>query len=392
MENNIKHKKIEKNIKLLMIFNFFNYFRLYNALSIIYFTEVTGSIAKGMSIFAVMTITTAFSELPTGIISDMLGRKRTIVVGSIFFALAITFYAIGISYFVLIIGAILEGIAMSFFSGNNEALLYDTLVDLNKENEYKTYLGKINAMFQVGLAVSAIVGGIIAIWSMKYTLWLSVIPQIICVFIAALMVNPSIKHESKNAFEHFKESFKEFISNKKIRQISLANAVDYAVGQSGYDMSATFINLLWPVWAIGIYKMLTNVFGTISFWFSGKIIDRFKHRKSLVGVNIFSAVLNLTAFTIKSVISPVLISFCSLGFGVYVTTVSDIKQSYFSSKYRATMGSIDSLIRSILFGIMAIVFGFIAEKIGIIYSFIIIQFAVLGVTFVYARILKEKED
>lgn len=51
------------------------------------------------------------------------------------------------SYIGLVIVAIFEGLEMAFFSGNNQAFIYDTLKEVGKEDMYKHYLGKTNSMY-----------------------------------------------------------------------------------------------------------------------------------------------------------------------------------------------------------------------------------------------------
>ncbi len=74
---------ISKNVKLLKWFNFFSDFSLFSPIAILYFTQITGSFALGMSIFSVGMISAALFEVPTGIFSDKIGRKKTITLGAI---------------------------------------------------------------------------------------------------------------------------------------------------------------------------------------------------------------------------------------------------------------------------------------------------------------------
>ena len=104
----------------------------------------------------------AIFELPTGIFSDYIGRRKSIAIGALAIIFAISFYAIGHSYWILVIGAILEGLSTAFYNGNNDVLLYDTLRQEGKTADYHRVLGKTSAMFQVGLAVAAVLGGFIA--------------------------------------------------------------------------------------------------------------------------------------------------------------------------------------------------------------------------------------
>jgi len=99
---------LHKNIKLLTWFNFFTDFRLYAPIAIIYFARVSGSYALGMSIFSITMISSALFEIPTGIFSDKIGRKKTVILGALLAVLYSLFYALGQSFFMLSIGLYLK--------------------------------------------------------------------------------------------------------------------------------------------------------------------------------------------------------------------------------------------------------------------------------------------
>jgi len=169
---------IHKNIKLLSWLNFCCDFRIYSAIAVLYFAQVTGSFTLALGVFSVGKIASSVFELPTGVLSDFVGRKMTVVFGQASSILAITCYAIGGSFTVLAIGAILEGLAFAFFSGNNSALLYDSLKEGGKEDRYSEYEGKTSSMFQIALGISALIGSItLGFESFRFLFWLSVIPQ-----------------------------------------------------------------------------------------------------------------------------------------------------------------------------------------------------------------------
>jgi len=56
---------MHRNIKVLTWFNFFTDFKLYAPIAILYFAQVSGSFALGMSIFAISTVSAAIFEIPT---------------------------------------------------------------------------------------------------------------------------------------------------------------------------------------------------------------------------------------------------------------------------------------------------------------------------------------
>src|SRR3989344_4440960 len=121
---------IARNIKLFYFLNFFTDFVFFAPVAIIYFAKVTGSYALGMSIFSIAYISSAIFEIPTGVVSDIFGRRLTVIFGALASVFCIVLYAIGATYWILVIGAVFQWVSRAFYSGNNDALLHDTLREL----------------------------------------------------------------------------------------------------------------------------------------------------------------------------------------------------------------------------------------------------------------------
>lgn len=382
---------VNRNIRILTWFNFFTDFKLYAPVAIIYFTHVSGSFALGMSVFSVAMISSALFEIPTGIFSDFIGRRKTVFLGAVSAVLYSILYALGQSYWMLIAGAIVEGLSRSFYSGNNDALLHDTLAETKSEHRFDEYLGKVSAMFQVALAVSAILGGILASWSFPLIMWLSVLPQVLCAFLSVFLIEPRVHtEESGNIFSHFHNALKNFLTNRKLRLLSLSSIIGYGLGESSYQFQSAFYNTLWPLWAIGIAKTLSNVGAALSFHFSGKLIKKFDSMKILVADNLFNRVMNITAAAFPSVLSPILMSSTSIFYGVTTVARGALMQKEFTNKERATMGSLDSFAGSIFFGVVAFSVGLVADRLSPSRAFLILQIFMFANLFVYWRLFKKK--
>src|SRR5207253_3957841 len=107
------------------------------------------------------------------------------------------------------------GVARSFYSGNNDALLHDTLKEAGQEDKFHYYLGKTGSMFQIALACSGVLGGVIAYYSFPAVLWLSVVAQIICLILSFFFIDPpKLAEETTNIYSHLSEAFKNFKSNE----------------------------------------------------------------------------------------------------------------------------------------------------------------------------------
>jgi len=355
----------EKNIKLLRLISFFNDFTLYSALAIIYFSKVSGSYALGLSIFSFIMISAAVFELPTGYFSDRYGRVKTLIFGSIAFLIGGIFYAIATNYWFLVIGAIIQGLGRSCYSGNNDALLYDNLAQINKVENFAEENGKISSMSQLALAIAGVLGGIIAYFSLPLLMWLSTVSLFICVILSFYLIEVvDISPINQNIFIHIKQALKNFISNFKLRQISLTNIISFGFGEAAWEFESVFISSLWPVWAIGISKVLSHIGATFSFHFSGRIIKKFTAIKIIIFDNFISKIVNLIALFTANIFSPILMSSTSLLYGVNETASKNLLQNEFSDQQRATMGSLNSLFGSILFAIFAVILGLLADKFG----------------------------
>lgn len=380
------------NIRTLTWFNFFTDFKLYAPIAIIYFSQVTGSFTLGMSIFSLAMIATALFEIPTGVFSDRIGRRKTVIYGALAAVFYSVFYAIGQSFWILAIGAVLEGLSRSFYSGNNDALLHDTLRQTHEEHQYEEYLGRVSAMFQIALAVSAVVGGILATWSFPLIMWLSVLPQLVCLILAFKLIEPEIRSDkSGNIYIHLKTAYKNFFTNKKLKLLSIASVSGFAFGEASYQFQAAFYNTIWPVWAIGIAKTISNLTAAISYHLSGRLIKKWSALKIIIVDNTYNRVINILATTFPTVLSPLLMSSTSIFFGVTSVAKNTLLQKEFSNEQRATMGSLNSLAGSIVFGIIAIILGVLADTLSPAHALLILQIFQIGNLYLYWKVFKHEK-
>lgn len=383
---------LHPNIKTLTWFNFFTDFKLYAPIAVLYFSHVTGSFALGMSIFSIAMVSSALFEIPTGVFSDRIGRKKTVIYGAGAAVLYSVFYAVGQSYWILAVGAVFEGLSRAFYSGNNDALLHDTLAQTHEEHQYEEFLGRVSSMFQTALAVSAILGGFLATWSFALIMWLSVIPQVLCFVLAWHLKEITLNStETGNIFQHLRKAYANFLSNKKLRLLSVASILGYAFGESAYQFQSAFYNTIWPVWAIGFAKTLSNLGAAVSFHFSGRLIKKYNPLKILIFDTLYSRTINTVSTAFPTVLSPLFMSTTSVFYGVTSVAKNSLLQREFTNEQRATMSSLNSFAGSIAFGVIAIVLGALADRISPSRAFIILQLFQLGNIFIYWTLFKHQK-
>ena len=384
---------VQRNIRLLAWFNFWLEFRPYAPIAILYFSQVTGSYAFGMSIFSATRLSQFLFEVPTGVFSDLVGRKRTIIFGAIAGMLSLVFYVIGGTYLALLIGAFSEGLARALFSGNNEAFLHDTLKQMGKPEAYQEFLGKTSSMPMIALGISAVIGSLIAAISFQWVMWLSIVPTLFALFISLRFIAPQVHmEESISAYAHLRIALQNIVQNVRLRTLSAASILSFAVGESAWVFRSAFISMLWPVWALGIAQMLGDASAAIGFYFAGRIIRRFGEFRLLIGGMSFSLVVNLFALLVPTVISPALTALNSVFYGVNNVATSGLIQREFTNEQRATMGSLNSFVGSIAFAVFSVLLGALADRIGVIPALVFATLLGVVPMFLYWRALRQPEN
>jgi len=199
-------------------------------------------------------------------------------------------------------GAILEGLSRSFYSGNNDAFLHDTLADEGLEGDYDEHLGKTSSAEHIAYGISGLLGGIVASFSFDYVMWLSVIPQIYMTYISYKFIKLRIRFKlDTNVYAHIREAIKLFIHNKKLRLLAITDAISFSTGEVSFQFRSAFLQSVWPLWAIGLVSTFTSIGASLSFYFSGKIIRRFGPEKVLLTRSIYGKISSFIAYGIPSI-------------------------------------------------------------------------------------------
>lgn len=383
----LKLSKLD-NIKLLTVFNICYNFRLFSVLAVIYFTQITHSYALTLSLFSVAQISQAIFEIPLGYYSDKFGRVNCLRVGAFASLLSIVFYAVGQNYLILLIGVIFEGINLAAFSGNNNALLYETLQESGRIDNYHHEFGKVNSWMELSGFVSLVLGGLIAIRSLPILFTLSIFPQLAAVLISLCFIEPQVK---RNPFDsmvlHFKDSLSIYKRSFKIRLLSLSDFIG-SIGGVAWSFQSAFYNLFLPTWATSLVMSINYFTSFVSFRLSGQLIRKFEAIKVLFYSEVYCRILVVFAYLFPSIASPFLVATASVSYGPSVVAKSTLLQEEFTNEQRATMASINSFVGNIVYSILAVVVGIAADKFGVAKSMLGVQLILATIPFVYFRLYK----
>jgi MFS family permease len=369
-------RTVNRNVRLLSWFNFFGDFRMYGPIMVIYFAHVTGSYTAAASLLAVKMLSSAAFEVPAGVLSDRLGRRGTMIAGAVVMVAAHLGYAGASGYSLLLAAVVLEGLATALWSGNNESLLYDTLLEAGREEEFPQHSGRVNSMFQIALALAAAIGGVVAGgWSLRAVVVLSVVPQVLCVLIAVRVREPRVHGPlESNVLVHLGSALRGIRRNPVLRRMTLVSALRYS-SESAAQLSPVFVAGLWPLWTLGLWRTFGHGVAFAGFRLSGWVIGRVGAARTLLSGELFDTVANVVALVKPTVFSPVLLG--SPAYGMSTIAQQTLLQREFTDRERATMGSLASLLGSVLYALVALGAGLVADRWGIVPALLAIQAVVL---------------
>lgn len=387
MKTELKHK-LERNItKLKLIYFFKSLWFFAPILTLFYFSRSLDTF-QVVSLEAILIIAVLFSEVPTGILADKIGRKYSLlfliglyIVGNIW-----TIFAY--SYVEFLIIEVLFGIGIAFGSGAVEALVYDSLKSVKKEKRMSETWGSINSYSLFAAVIATAVGGYIARTQdpkiFVLLLWLYTIGAIIA-FLIALFVKETrhlkrIKRE--NPLVLFKESTIHIFQNKNLRRIIYLSMFTVPFTHvimflfQPYFLMANVNKASW-----GIAMALGMIIGALLMKYAYKIEKKIGMKKTIFLTTIIPGLLYLgMAFIIGPIISMV--------WYILHKGISNLRDPLFSqylnthimSHNRATVLSVISMIVSVYLAIMRLTLGKIANH-NLILSFIIMGgLIVLGAT------------
>jgi MFS family permease len=135
-------------------------------------------------------LTTAAAELPTGMVADTFGRKASVTISVLMTTGAVLLFGLTQNFFLLMVANSLWAIAITFESGAGLALLYDSLKEVGREEDYSTVRARLSIVALVSTAVSTILGGMVGNWNMEATFVITAILMVVSLLFVLTLKEP----------------------------------------------------------------------------------------------------------------------------------------------------------------------------------------------------------
>lgn len=389
--------KLRRNIPLLYAIQALRYFLVALPTIVLFYRSVGLSMQDIMILQATFSVAMFALEIPSGYFSDVLGRRRTLIIGLLGGALGFGIYCFANGFWIIFTAEMVLGIGASFISGTDSAMTYDTLAALGETGRSINAEGKQISFGNFSEATAGVLGGLLAGISLVLPLYVQFFVFASAIPVAMMLTEPP-RHTLKDKRSTFRDILHitrfALVEHPRLRWLIVFSGI---VGASTLTM----------VWFIQPYMLAVGVpveaFGAVwtalNFtvgWFSFSA-----HKiESALGEKRMIILLAITVFA----------AYLFLGIGMSIWFVPFILLFYFvrgannpifnsyinrlvSNDRRATVLSVRQLIVRVVFSIVGPFVGWISDSFSLGAALLITGsiFAVLGIASAIPLLLLKQE-
>lgn len=355
---------LKKDIRLYYAFCFLIGFYVANGTAVLFARELGLEFSKIFTLTGVYMLMFILFEIPTGAVADLVGRKKTVMLGCLMLTLAAIASGASNSFWQLFASYFLWACGFSLISGAGEALLYDRIAD---NQRFSQIIGKTGFYAILGTALAGILGPYLFNINFRWAYFGSSVPF----FLGGLAISFfKENHQARgftirNHLEQIKSGLRIGWQNKYILWSTGILALVFAISYTFSNIYQPYlVGIGFPVKLFSIILPIMFVAQAAGSWSFGKLV-KFGENKlfwlSMVGIALVMAALGVFAF--KWALAIVFVYMFLEG--VARPLVSSYSNRYIDSEHRATVISVQSMVGTIIAAAMLFLIGFLTDRIGV---------------------------
>ena len=322
---------------------------------------------------AIYSVAIALIEIPSGYIADILGRKNSMVIGTFFGFLGILIYSFSFGFDGFLLAALSLGIGQSFISGSDTALMYDSLVELDRSDDFIKLEGRTISMGNLAEALAFVIGGFLAEISLRTPFYYQVGIALIGFAVALLLVEPKV-HRLKDGRSKPWKNIKKIIhyaliESKILRAYILYSSVFGAATLTmAWFAQPYFKELNIEVVYFGLIGAGLNLAVAIPSFYAHEIERRINTNTLLILLLVLLSTCYFSVAYINSLWGLWLLLVFYITRGVATPVLRDYMNRHIPSNMRATVMSIRSFIIRVLFATTSPILGYMADFYSLQYA------------------------
>ncbi len=356
------------NIPLLYVVKISKWFMLTMPVIFLFYRENGLGTRELFILKAVYAVSIVIMEVPSGYFGDMWGRRKSLIAGSVLGFLGFALYCFSNGFYGFLVCEVILGVGQSFISGSDSALLYDTLLEENRGDEYLGIEGKMVSVGNFAEAVAAPVGVLLAAMSLRTTFCFQALTAFTAVPAAFFLVEPARrKTGDARSFSHiFKIIRYALKENHALKwNIAFSSVIGTATLTMAWFVQPYLVFLAIPLGLYGVIIPLLNLsVGTVSM-FAQKIERRVGRSEMIL---LITPLVSCGYFFLGYFEAAWAMVFLFLFYGVRGVATPVLRNrvnEITPSEVRATVLSVRSLIIRLAFFILGPFLGWHADRAGL---------------------------
>lgn len=357
----------------------YKYYIVFSGALLIWPIEILFMQEKGLSYTEIMLIESLASvmqlilEIPSGMVADKIGCKKTVLSGLLceIFAYVVLIFANGFE--VCVAYSIFLALGYSLISGAETALIYESHLEIKRKDDYMKTIRKSGFWKMIVLSFVTIASGILYTKNIYLPHIISIVFLGISVCIIAMYKEVNTKSneiERQNVRCMIKSVIHVFSKNKELCWlVTVAILFNLIFADSNYFLQIYMKEVNLGVGFYGAVFFVCNMVSAFSFKNSERIISFLGNRTKIVSV------INLALIY---AVSGVLYNFIGIGIlcftRIWIATIKPLLNTSINEKLpsasRATLLSIYAALVSIFLAIFDPIMGLVMDVYGIRGAFI----------------------
>ena len=330
------------------------------------------------SVLATYFLVLFLTDVPTGAFADLLGRRRSFVLGAFLRVSAFLLYFVAHRYYVFIIAESIDGIGTTFGNGAIDAWGVDALDDAGYDGLKDRLFSRISQLSTIGFMGSAMIGAYVADVNIAWPWLLGAAGYVISGIVGAFLMHDErartttvrVTDIPRRIAENVGGGIRAGLGAHTVLMLSVANAITVAAWAPYWVSWPVMFNesLAVGVWIIGWIYCGLSLARLIGAELSARLAVDESQRAARVSMFIIaaSAMLFLAGlFGGRPVVSLAMLFVMNLFTGAMMPLVQSWFNEQLESGNRATLLSFNSTFQTMGGAIGLLVAGRIADTAGI---------------------------
>ncbi len=184
---------LQRNLTTTLALGFFQVFLVIVPIAVPFFQSKGLEMQEVFTLQALFALAVLVTEVPSGYAADLLGRKPTLVVGSVVAGIGHSLLVFADGFAGLALFEIALGVSSSLISGADIALLYDSEAALGRgQDQQRQVVGRLYSMRTISEAAAAVVCSLLLLVSMDLVVWVQALVGWVPLLLSLRLVEPPV--------------------------------------------------------------------------------------------------------------------------------------------------------------------------------------------------------